>query len=159
MTGDESGGGDATAESSGGDAAAESSGGGSADAADEESQHPIEGQIVMLAGAKASVPVQKLPDLLGRANEELLARREAYERTYEQVHAADGREYYAAEAGHWVDLGIEGEFSSREADAVRRAHEEQFLRAGRRADRREEFETTLDIRDVVVMAETDDSGD
>lgn len=149
MTGDESGGG---------------SGGGQADGepADEtvaESQHPIEGQIVMLAGAKASVPVQKLPDLLDQANEELLARREAYERTYEQIHAADSREYYAAESGHWVDLGIEGNFSSREADAVRRAHEEQFLRAGRRADRREEFETTLEIRDVVVMAERDDSED
>lgn len=141
MTGDESGGGDAAAET------------------DEESQHPIEGQIIMLAGAKASVPVQKLPDLLDQANEELLARREAYERTYEQIHAADGREYYAAESGHWVDLGIEGNFSSREADAVRRAHEQQFLRAGRRADRREEFETTLEIRDVVVMGETDDSGD
>lgn len=147
MTGDESGGGDAVEESGGGDATSD------------ESQHPIEGQIVMLAGAKASVPVQKLPDLLDQANEELLARREAYERTYEQIHAADSREYYAAESGHWVDLGIEGNFSSREADAVRRAHEEQFLRAGRRADRREEFETTLEIRDVVVMTERDDSED
>lgn len=124
---------------------------GEVDETPDESSHPIEGQIVMLAGAKASVPVQKLPDLLEQVDEELSERTEAYERTYEQIHAADGREYYAAESGHWVDVGVETGLGSREADAVRRAHEEQLLRAGRRADRREEFETTLEIRDVVVL--------
>jgi len=111
--------------------------------------HPIEGQIVLLAGAKASVPLTRLSELLERTQCHLEPRRGELARQYEHIDA-DGVEYYLAEVGYWEDVGGQLGFTDRETDAVRRTHEEQFRRDGRRLDRREEFETALDIREIVA---------
>jgi hypothetical protein len=59
---------------------------------------------------------------------------------------------------HWADLGDAIGLSRREADAVRRAHEEQLLHCGSNENRRDEFEAALEIREAVVVgtAERDD---
>lgn len=116
-----------------------------------ERRRAIEGQIIMLAGAQASVTLPRLSDLLDRAAQYLTDRRETYERRYERVDAPEEASYYLADAGHWEDIGTQLGFDDRETDAVRRAHEEQFERDGRRMDREEEFTTSLEIRDVVAI--------
>lgn len=125
---------------------------------------PIDGQVLLLAGAKASVPSTRLPDLVERAQVELEARLEHYRREYECVYLDrdttrgdaridDGGTVYGflAERGHWNDLGADLGFGPHEADAVRRAHEEQLLRIGRRDGRAGEFETALEIREPVFV--------
>jgi NDP-sugar pyrophosphorylase family protein len=114
--------------------------------------HPLEGQIVLLAGAKASVTLTRLSELLMEADEVLEDRREQYDREYERLCDDGERVYYAVESGHWRAFGAEQSLDEREADALERAHEEQLLRAGRYAGRREEFVTTLEIRECVVLA-------
>ncbi|WP_290817947.1 hypothetical protein [Halovivax sp.] len=123
---------------------------------------PIEGQALVLAAAKASVPSTRLPDLIDVAQAELEARVERYRREYEELDvsadelgvqdevAASG---FLVEGGHWETLGEELGFDRRESDAVRRAHEEQLLRIGRRRDRAEEFDAALEIREPVFVAE------
>lgn len=112
---------------------------------------PIEGQVMLLVGAKASVAPSRLPDLLATAQAYLADRREDYERRYERVHETADAAYFLVESGHWQsirdDLGVD----EREADAVRRAHDQQLLREGRRIDRRDEFGTALDVRESVVI--------
>lgn len=115
----------------------------------EEPTHPIEGQIVLLAGAKASVSLTRLSDLLSEAQEHLSEVTEEYERRFERIDACNNGVYFLAEDGHWETLGAELDFTTREAQAVARTHKAQFERDGRRMDRKEEFETTLEIRDVV----------
>ena len=112
--------------------------------------HPIEGQVVLLAGARASVPLHRLSELLDRVHGELADRRERYEREFERVDAGD-TVYYLADADYWTTAADDFGLTEREADAVRRAHEKQFLRDGRRLDRTGEFETALDIRQPVVV--------
>jgi hypothetical protein len=113
--------------------------------------HPIDGQVVMLAGAKASVPLGRLPDLLERAATHLTARATTYERRFERVAEDDERRVYLVPQDHWETVGEELGLSARETDAVRRAHTEQLLRIGRRTDRREEFQHALDIRSAAVV--------
>lgn len=112
--------------------------------------HPIEGQVVLLAGARASVPLHRLSDLLARVHDHLTDRRERYEREFERVDA-DDTVYYLAGGDHWAAVADDLDLTDREADAVRRAHERQFLRDGRRLDRTAEFEAALDIRQPVVV--------
>jgi hypothetical protein len=113
--------------------------------------HPIEGQVVLLAGAQASVTLQRLSVLLEDVQRHLVDRREDYGRRFERVET-DGRTYYLADAGHWERVGQELGLGDSEADAVRRAHGAQFRRDGRRLDRKAEFETTMEIRDPVAIA-------
>lgn len=113
--------------------------------------YPIEGQIVLLAGTQASVPLDRLPDLLGQVQRYLRANRATYDREYERIDGPREADYVCAEAGHWDSIGAELGLSDREQDAVRRAHAAQFERDGRRLDRSEEFETTLEIRDVLAV--------
>lgn len=115
--------------------------------------HPIDGQVVMLAGAKASVPLERLPDLLGAVADHLEGQKPEYDRRFERVAAdEDGRRWvYLVPRDHWEAVGEELRFSDRETDAVRRAHVEQFQRIGRRTDRDEEFGHALDIRSAVVV--------
>lgn len=115
-----------------------------------EQAHPIEGQVVLLAGAKASVPLSRLPDLLELVQEHLAERLADYRHQYECVHE-DDLAAFLVPSDHWETLGAELDLDARETDAVRRAHEEQLLRIGRRTDRREEFEAALEIRTVVVI--------
>ena len=120
---------------------------------------PIEGQILVLTAAKASVAPTRLPDLVDRAQAQLASERERYRREYERVHADARREAFLVEWGHWDELGDELGLTERERAAVRRAHEEQLLRIGRRTDREETFETALEIREPVCIGTDDADGD
>lgn len=116
-----------------------------------ERTHPIEGQVVLLAGAQASVTLQRLSALLEAVQRHLVGRREDYGRRFEMVEA-DGRTYYLAGADHWERVGEELGLDDSEAEAVRRTHDAQFRRDGRRLDRKSEFETAMEIRDPVAIA-------
>ncbi|AFZ72297.1 hypothetical protein [Natronobacterium gregoryi] len=118
---------------------------------------PIEGQVLLLTAAKASVPSNRLPALVERAQDLLWGELERYRREYEQVavrsesHGPTALEAFLVEWGHWEAIGGRAGFDSRERSAVRRAHEEQFLRIGRRTGREAEFETALEIREPVLI--------
>ncbi|MFC6716774.1 hypothetical protein ACFQGT_17025 [Natrialbaceae archaeon GCM10025810] len=112
---------------------------------------PIESQVLVLTAAKASVAPTRLPTLIDRAQAELGPELERYRREYERIHEDDERAVFLVEWGHWEDLEDRLDVSARERSAIRRAHEEQLLRIGRREDREEEFETALEIRDPVVI--------
>ncbi|OLZ41801.1 hypothetical protein A6E15_12755 [Natrinema saccharevitans] len=116
------------------------------------SGEPIEGQVLLLTAAKASVPATRLPDLVERAQAKLGPERERYRREFERCYADDDLEAFLVGWGHWEAIGEEIGLTDRELSAVRRAHEEQLLRIGRRTDREAEFETALEIREPVVIA-------
>ncbi|WP_137291464.1 hypothetical protein [Natronorubrum halophilum] len=118
---------------------------------------PIEGQVLVLTAAKASVQPNRLPDLVDRAQALLRPNLEDYRREYERLHADDGLEVFAVEWGHWEELGDELEVTERELSAIRRAHEEQLLRIGRRTDREATFETALEIREPVCIGTNGES--
>lgn len=113
--------------------------------------HPIDGQPLLLAAAKGSVKPDRLPDLLDRVQRHLALHLDEYRREYEQAVTTDAVEVFFVEPGHWAELGESVGLSDRETDAAKRAHEEQLLRLGTERDRREEFETALDLREVVVV--------
>ncbi|ELY73100.1 hypothetical protein [Natrinema pallidum] len=112
---------------------------------------PIEGQVLALTAAKASVPPARLPDLLERAQTVLAPKLDRYRREYERLHATADRDVFLVDRGHWAEIGAAIGERDRELSAIRRAHEEQLLRIGRRTDREGEFETALEIRDAVVI--------
>lgn len=118
---------------------------------------PIEPQVLILTAAKASVAPTRLPTLVDRAQAELVPDLERYRREYECVYEDDERAVFLVEWGHWEDLEERMAVSERERSAIRRAHEEQLRRIGRREDREDEFETALEIRDpLVIGVEVDD---
>jgi hypothetical protein len=117
------------------------------------SEVPIEGQVQLLAAAKASIAPHRLPDLLAAVQADLGPRLDDYRRQYEQVHRDDDACVFFVPADHWDAIGERLGFDRRETAAVRRAHEAQLRRVGRRADRRDEFERALDIRTAVVVGE------
>lgn len=119
---------------------------------------PIEGQVLLLTAAKASVPATRLPDLVDLTQERLATKREQYRREYERLHETETFEAFLVDPGHWETIGSDLEFSDRELSAVRRAHEEQLLRVGRRTDREAEFETALEIREPVLVGRDSDTG-
>ncbi len=112
---------------------------------------PIEGQVLVLTAAKASVPPTRLPDLIERTQAVLAPKRDRYRREHERLHATADREVFLVDRGHWTEIGAEVGGSDRDLSAIRRAHEEQVLRIGRRTGREGEFETALEIRDPVVI--------
>ncbi|WP_222919914.1 hypothetical protein [Natrinema sp. SYSU A 869] len=117
---------------------------------------PIEGQVLVLTAAKASVPPTRLPDLVERAQAVLGPAIERYRREYERLYAADDLEIFLVDWGHWEEIGDEIGVTDRDLSAVRRAHEEQLLRIGRRTDREDEFDTALEIREPVVIGSDGD---
>jgi hypothetical protein len=120
----------------------------------EESDVPIEGQVQLLAAAKASIAPHRLPDLLAAVQADLGSRIDDYHRQYEQVvRTDDGARVFFVPADHWSVVGGRLGFGRREIAAVRRAHEAQLRRIGRREDRRDEFERALEIRTAVVIGE------
>lgn len=121
---------------------------------DEEStvEHPIDGNALMLAAAKASVTPERLPDLLGVAADYLAERRADYCKRYEAVHEDEATVVLLVPEGHWADLSGNLDVDEREADALRRAHLEHLRRLGSEHGRREEFEHALDLREAVVIA-------
>ncbi|SEW03286.1 hypothetical protein [Natrinema salifodinae] len=118
---------------------------------------PIDGQVLVLTAAKASVSPTRLPDLVERAQLVLESECERYRREYERLYADDDLKIFLVEWGHWDEIGAELGVSDRELSAIRRAHEEQLLRIGRRTDREDEFETALEIREPVVVGTGDES--
>jgi hypothetical protein len=113
---------------------------------------PIEGQILLLAAARASVPPKRLPDLVDRVQAALGPRVEDYARQYEVAYETADVVAFFVESGHWADLGEELGFDRREHEAVARAHRDQLLRAGRERDRHAEFETALEVREAALVA-------
>lgn len=113
--------------------------------------NPIDGQPLLLAAAKASVGGERLAPLVEAVQSYLGPQLDDYRRRYETAHETDERVAFFVPEDHWADLGEQFDFAQREWDAVRRAHEEQLLFDGRDADRREEFDTALEVRGVVVI--------
>lgn len=118
---------------------------------DDAVQFPIEGQTLLLAAAKASVTAGDLPPLVRRVQAYLLEHADEYEREFERVHADGPVRYYLVPTDHWSEIGDRVGLDDAELDAVRRAHEQQLLRRGRKLDRREEFESALEIREAVLI--------
>lgn len=114
-------------------------------------EFPIEGQILVLTAAKASVAPKALPELLRRVQADLGDRLDHYRREFECVAEDDERVTFLVPSDHWETVGDRLGFNRRETDAVRRAHTEQLRRLGSRLDRRDEFETALEIREAVCI--------
>jgi hypothetical protein len=112
---------------------------------------PIDGQVFMLASAKASVGPGALSDLLARVQTDLADRLDTYRREFERVAAADDREVFLVPSDHWESVGERLDLGRRETEAVARTHAEQLRRIGSDTGRREEFETALEIRQAVVV--------
>jgi len=113
--------------------------------------HAIEGQVVLMAGAKASVSMTRLSELLEEFQTHLDGDRDDYDRRFERLDGSDGAIYYLVPEGHVGELGSKLGLTGRESDAIRRCHQAQFERDGRRLGRSEEFEAALEIRDVVAV--------
>lgn len=112
--------------------------------------HPIEGDVVLQAGAFASVPLHAVNGLIDRVQQHIDDHRAEYERQFERIDG-DGRHYYMPPSDYWQDVAEELLLDDSEIDAVRRAHETQFRRDGRELARSEEFEATLQIRAPVAV--------
>jgi len=113
---------------------------------------PFDGTVLQEAAALGSVGPGRLPELLGDVDVHLRGRRAALRRRFERVNSSDERELFLVPDDYWPDLGAELGLDEREWMAVRRAHERQLLRDGSQLDRREEFETALDIRSALVVS-------
>ncbi|MCH7660090.1 MAG: hypothetical protein IH933_05760 [Euryarchaeota archaeon] len=112
---------------------------------------PIEGQVVLLATAKASVTGDRLFSLLEEAQRILEPDLESYRRRYELAHEDDDICCFFVPTDHWKEMEKNLGLERRERDALERAHEEQLKRFGKREGRREEFETALDVRSAAVI--------
>jgi hypothetical protein len=113
---------------------------------------PIDGQILLLTAAKASVGPQQLPDLVDLVQADLGPRFETYVRRYETAFDDGDAAAFFIPDGPWGEVGDRLGFDRLETDAVRRAHHEQLTRRGRHDDRLDEFESALEIRDCVLIA-------
>ncbi|MEM4781641.1 MAG: hypothetical protein QXG03_08805 [Halalkalicoccus sp.] len=113
--------------------------------------HPIDGQVVLLAAAKASVAGSRLPGLLERAQAELEPELDEHRRRYELAHENDDACCFFVSPGYWREVGERLGLERREYEALARAHEEQLKRYGTREKRREEFETALELRSAVAI--------
>ena len=120
--------------------------------------YPIEGTALVKTAALASVPAARVPALLARVQADLGPRIDAYRRRYERIAAEPDRETFLVEPDHWVEVADRVGLSERERDAVVRAHEAAVERIGSGSDRREEFDTALEIRSGVVIG-IDEEGD
>lgn len=114
-------------------------------------ENPIEGQVLVLTAAKASVGGERVPDLVAEARRKIEPQSDELRRKYECVHEDDVRTIFLAPDGFWQGVGDDLDWSRREREAVARAHAEQLLRVGKRRDREEEFETALELREAAVI--------
>lgn len=112
---------------------------------------PLDGNALVLAAAKASVSGERLPDLVDRLQRLLAARLPDYGRRYECAHEDQSATVFFVETGHWATLGEEFDLEEREWKALQRAHEEHLKQLGTELDRRQEFETALEMREAVVI--------
>lgn len=130
-----------------------SDGGDAEEPTDAPSEHrlPFDGPVLLYTAAMASVAPNRVPELLVEAQELLAPRLEAYRRRYECVREEPERVVFLVPTDHWAELGAELDVNEREADALCRAHERQLQRVGADEERREEFESALEIREAVVI--------
>lgn len=112
---------------------------------------PLDGNALVLAAAQASVSGERLPELVDRAQKHLEPKLDEYRRRYERAHADDSGSVFFVEEGHWRSVGDELGLETREWKALRRVHAEHLKRLGSDIDRREEFETALDLREAAVI--------
>lgn len=119
--------------------------------ADADGSYPIEGAALVTTAALASVPAERLPELLARVQADLGPRIDAYRRRYERIAADSDREAFLVEPDHWESIAARLDLSDRERDAAVRAHEAAVARVGGDGRTREEFETALEIRSGVVI--------
>lgn len=112
---------------------------------------PFDGEVLMLAGAKASLSPRRLPSLVDTAQAHLGAELDRYRREYEAIVEDDDLVVFLVEPDHWERLGETLGLDDRERAALERVHEEQLLWTGNDVDRREEFESALEIRGVVAI--------
>ena len=115
------------------------------------SPHPIDGTPFMKAAALASVTPARLDTLLTAVQQDLGPQIDDYRRSYERIVATAEREAFLAESDHWNGVADRLGLTDRERDAVARAHAAAVERLGTESDRREEFETALEIRAPVVI--------
>ncbi len=105
----------------------------------------------LAAGTQASVPLDRLPDLLEQVQTYLRANRETYDREYERISGPREADYVALSrtTGTVSAQTAEQPRAGRRSAGPRRPVE----RDGRRLDRREDFETTLEkaARDATVV--------
>lgn len=113
--------------------------------------HPICGTALLKSAALASVPSDRLPALLIRVQSGLAPRIDEYRRRYERVAREPDREAFLVESDHWEVVGERLGLSERERDAAARAHETAVEQWGSKTDRRDEYETALEIRSAVVI--------
>ncbi|QCJ48465.1 hypothetical protein FCF25_02405 [Haloprofundus sp. MHR1] len=106
---------------------------------------------MLVAGAKASIPPERLPALLTRTQADLGGRIDDYRQRYELVDETDEYAAFFVPDDHWAGVGERLGLDHRETDAIRRTHEEQLRRIGRSDGRREEFDSALEIRQVAVI--------
>ena len=114
---------------------------------------PLDGDVLLYTGATASVGPDRIEPLLRAAQAYLRERVETYRRSYETAFVDEERRILLVPEGHWEEVGAALGLPEREVDAVRRAHAQQLRRIGSKTDRREEFETALEIREAVVIGE------
>ena len=81
---------------------------------------PLDGQVLMIAAAKASVPLHRLPSLVDRVQSDLGPRLETYRRRYEAVHESAERCVFMVPLDHWESVGERLDLTTRERSAVRR---------------------------------------
>jgi len=123
---------------------------------DDATGDPLDGEVLLMAGAKASVAPERLPALVDRVQAELGPRIDEYRRRYECVHEDDDRAAFLADDDHWERVGEELGLHRREYDALRRAHAEQVRRIGRKTDREAAMASALEIRSAVVVGRSTD---
>ncbi len=116
-----------------------------------DGHHPIDGTALVKTAALASVPADRLPALLARVQADLEPQIDEYRRGYERITGDADREAFLVEPDHWTGIGERLGLSNRERAAAARAHETAVERWGSETDRREEFETALEIRSAVVI--------
>ncbi|WP_280535908.1 hypothetical protein [Halopenitus sp. POP-27] len=117
---------------------------------------PFDGTVLVQAGALASVPLSRLPEILRPLQRHLGDRIDEYRQEYERILAEPDRELFLVDLSHWETLAAEVGVDDRARDAARRTHEAQLTRSGSVHDRRAEFEAALEIRSVVVIGTVDD---
>lgn len=112
---------------------------------------PLDPQVLVHAAALGSVGGTRLPGIVAAVQAYLDDHRDEYRRQYECVHEDGERAVFLVPEAEWDDIAVEASVNDRAIDAVKRAHEHQLRRLGGTLDRREEFETALEIRSAVVI--------
>ncbi len=118
---------------------------------------PINGPVVKITAAKASIAAERVLPLLDRVQDHLDHRAATIAREYELAYKQQGQAGYFVDEAFWQAVGARVDLDRRELDAVRRAHNEQLRHAGRRQGRRAEIESALEIRDCVLVNRNEDA--